>query len=153
FKEDAIFRIDHYLGKWPVQNLLYSRFTNSFLQPFWDRNYVQSVQITMAEDFGVQGRGSFYDRTGAIRDVVQNHLFQIMTNVAMDPPVRTDSESIRDQKVEVLKAIAPIATDRMVRGQFRGYRSEPGVAADSKTETFAALRLEINSWRWQGVPF
>jgi glucose-6-phosphate 1-dehydrogenase len=153
FKEDAIFRIDHYLGKWPVQNLLYSRFTNSFLQPFWDRNYVQSVQITMAEDFGVQGRGSFYDRTGAIRDVVQNHLFQIMTNVAMDPPVRTDSESIRDQKVEVLKAIAPIATDRMVRGQFRGYKSEPGVAADSKTETFAALRLEINSWRWQGVPF
>jgi len=149
FPETNIFRIDHYLGKWPVQNMLYSRFTNAFLQPFWDRHYVQSVQITMAEEFGVQGRGAFYDHTGAVRDVVQNHLFQIMTNVAMDPPVRTDSESIRDEKVKVLKGIEAIEPGNLVRGQFRGYRSEPGVAPDSKTETFAALRLYINTWRWQ----
>jgi glucose-6-phosphate 1-dehydrogenase len=153
FEESAIFRIDHYLGKRPVHDMLYARFTNSFAEPFWNRTHVESVQITMAEDFGIQGRGGFYDQTGAIRDVVQNHLFQILTNLAMDPPVRTDSESIRDEKVKVLKAIAPLDEKSLVRGQFRGYRSEKGVAADSKVETFAALRLEVNSWRWQGVPF
>jgi glucose-6-phosphate 1-dehydrogenase len=153
FPERAIFRIDHYLGKRPVHNMFYSRFANSFLEPFWSRTQVESIQITMGEDFGVQGRGAFYDQTGAIRDVVQNHLFQILTNLAMDPPVRTDSESIRDEKVKVLKAIAPLDAKSLVRGQFQGYRSEKGVAADSKTETFAALRLEVNTWRWQGVPF
>ncbi len=153
FEEKSIFRIDHYLGKRPVNSMFYSRFANSFLDPLLNRNHVQDVQITMAEDFGVQGRGAFYDQTGTIRDVVQNHLFQVLANVAMEPPVRTDSESIRDEKVKVLQAIEPLNADDVVRGQFRGYRSEKGVAPESKTETFVALRLGINSWRWQGVPF
>jgi glucose-6-phosphate 1-dehydrogenase len=153
FDETAIFRIDHFLGKRSVQNLLFFRFANSFLEPFWNCNHVESMQITMAEDFGVQGRGGFYEETGAIRDVVENHLFQVMTNLAMEPPVRTDSESMRDEKVKVLKAIPPLDEKSVVRGQFRGYRGEKGVAQDSQVETFAALKLEVNSWRWQGVPF
>jgi glucose-6-phosphate 1-dehydrogenase len=153
FDEADVFRIDHYLGKSPVNNLLAFRFANSFVEAFWNRNYIKSVEITMAEDFGVQGRGGFYDQTGTIRDVIQNHLFQVLSNLAMEPPVRRDSDSIRDEKVKVLKAIEPIEEKNLVRGQFRGYRDENGVAKDSQTETFAALKLEINSWRWKGVPF
>jgi glucose-6-phosphate 1-dehydrogenase len=153
FAEENIFRIDHYLGKRPVNNLMVFRFANTFVESFWNRNYIESVQITMAEDFGVQGRGGFYDKTGAIRDVIQNHLFQVLSNLAMEPPVRLDSESLRDEKVKVLKAIPTLTEKDLVRGQFRGYRNENGVAKDSQMETFAAVKLEINSWRWKGVPF
>ncbi len=152
FGESAIYRIDHYLGKEPVQNLVFFRFANTFMEPVWNRNYVESIQITMAEDFGVQGRGTFYEEAGAIRDVIQNHLLQVLVNLTMEPPPATDSESIRDEKVKVLKAIPALTPDKVVRGQFKGYRKEKGVAADSQVETFAAVQLEIHSWRWQGVP-
>jgi glucose-6-phosphate 1-dehydrogenase len=153
FPESSIFRIDHYLAKTPVHNMVSFRFSNSFLEPLWHRDYIESVQITMAEDFGVQGRGGFYDQTGAIRDVIQNHIFQVMCNLAMECPARADSESMRDEKVKVLKAIPAIEPKDVVRGQFVGYLSEKGVAPNSQVETFAALQLEIKSWRWDGVPF
>ncbi|HEY2345546.1 MAG TPA: glucose-6-phosphate dehydrogenase [Xanthomonadaceae bacterium] len=153
FPEESVFRIDHYLGKEAVQNLLYFRFANTFLEPIWNRNYVDSVQITMAENFGVQGRGSFYEEVGAIRDVVQNHLLQVIALLAMDAPTGRDVDALREEKLRLFRAMRPLDPREVVRGQFEGYRDEPGVAKDSQVETFAALRLHIDTWRWAGVPF
>lgn len=153
FGEDAIFRIDHFLGKEEVLDLLVFRLANSFLEPAWNRHHIDRVEITMAESFGVEGRGSFYDEVGAIRDVVQNHLLQLVSLVAMEPPVSADAEALRDEKVKVLKAIAPVSKEDLVRGQYRGYTDEDGVAEGSEVETFVAMRFHIESWRWAGVPF
>ncbi len=153
FPEQSVFRIDHYLGKEAVENLLFFRFSNTFLEPIWNRNYVESVEITMAENFGVQGRGKFYDETGCIRDVVQNHLLQVIGFLAMEPPSDLYWESVRNEVADVFRAIPPIRPEDVVRGQFVGYRQEPGVAPASQVETYAAVRLQVSSWRWDGVPF
>lgn len=153
FPESAIFRIDHFLGKEAVENILVFRFANSFLEPIWNRNYVDSVVITMAENFGVQGRGKFYDATGAIRDVVENHLLQIVSLLAMEPPAMLDAETMHDEQSKVLRAVRPLTPAQVVRGQFIGYRNEPDVNPNSHVETYAAIRFEINSWRWYGVPW
>ncbi len=153
FPERSIFRIDHYLGKEAVENLLYFRFANSFLEPIWNREHVRRVQITMAESFGVSGRGRFYEEAGAIRDVIQNHMLQVLSMLTMDAPAERDPEALRDEKARLLKSITPLTAKRVVRGQFDGYRDEDGVAKDSTVETFAAVRLHVDSWRWSGVPF
>jgi glucose-6-phosphate 1-dehydrogenase len=153
FPENSIFRIDHYLGKEAIMNILYFRFANSFLEPIWNRNYVASVQITLAEDFGVKGRGAFYETAGCLRDVIQNHVFQIIALLAMEPPTGRDFGAVQNEKARVFQAILPLKSDDMVRGQYEGYRKEPGVAKNSDVETFCALRLFIDSWRWEGVPW
>ena len=153
FDEASIFRIDHYLGKEAVQNMLYFRFANTFLEPIWNREYIRDIQITMAENFGVQGRGAFYEEVGAIRDVVQNHLLQVISLLAMDPPVGHDPKTMQAEKLRIFRAMRPLDPKEVVRGQFRGYRAEKGVAKDSQVETFAALRLHIDTWRWADVPF
>lgn len=152
FPEDAIFRIDHYLGKEPVQNILYTRFANTMFEPIWNRNYVRCIQITMAEQFGVEDRGRFYDETGTLRDVVQNHLLQILAQLTMDPPTGEDYDAIRDQKAALLEAIKPLDAQHIVRGQYTGYRGVKGVNPGSTVETYVAVKLEIDSWRWAGVP-
>jgi glucose-6-phosphate 1-dehydrogenase len=153
FPEDSIFRIDHFLGKEAIMNLLYFRFANSFLEPIWNRNYVASVQITLAEDFGVKGRGAFYETAGCLRDVIQNHLFQVIALLAMEPPTGRDFGAVHNEKARVFQAMRPLKRDDLVRGQYEGYRKEPGVATNSDVETFCALQLFIDSWRWEGVPW
>ncbi len=153
FPEDAIFRIDHYLGKEAIMNILYFRFANSFLEPIWNRNYISSVQITLAENFGVKTRGAFYETVGCLRDVIENHLFQIVALLAMEPPTDQNPDAVQTEKVKVFRAMRPLAPADLIRGQYEGYRNEAGVAKDSDVETFCALRLFIDSWRWEGVPW
>jgi glucose-6-phosphate 1-dehydrogenase len=153
FPEDAVFRIDHFLGKEAIMNILYFRFANSFLEPIWNRNYVASVQVTLSEDFGVKGRGTFYESAGCLRDVIENHLFQIVALLAMEPPAETDFGAVHREKAKVFRAMRPLNRDDLVRGQYARYRKEPGVAKNSDVETFCALRVSIDSWRWEGVPW